>query len=137
TWVEWASSQLLQNTPLHPLAEWGRQRFVGEARLAELEATLVQVNLDPVEYAALLAPLLDIPLPEDRTPTYAADELRRRQLGAVVAWILAAARTQPIILAVEDLHWADPTSLDLLKTLAERGAQAPLLIAATTRPEFR
>src|SRR5262249_49369128 len=54
-----------------------------------------------------------------------------------VAWILAAARTQPIMLAVEDLHWADPTSLDLLKTLAERGAQAPLLIAATTRPEFR
>ena len=41
TWVEWASSQLLQNTPLHPLAEWGRQRFgapsAGEERLAELE----------------------------------------------------------------------------------------------------
>ena len=37
----------------------------------------------------------------------------------------------------EDLHWADPTSLDLLKALVERGAQAPLLIVATTRPEFR
>ena len=33
TWVEWSSSQLLQNTPLHPLAEWGRQRFAGEAKL--------------------------------------------------------------------------------------------------------
>jgi predicted ATPase len=35
------------------------------------------------------------------------------------------------------LHWADPTSLDLMQALAERGAQAPLLILATTRPEFR
>jgi predicted ATPase len=29
TWVEWSASQLLQNTPLHPIAEWGRQRFGG------------------------------------------------------------------------------------------------------------
>ena len=41
------------------------------------------------------------------------------------------------MLAFEDLHWADPTSLDVLQALAERGAQAPLLIIATTRPEFR
>jgi tetratricopeptide (TPR) repeat protein len=40
-------------------------------------------------------------------------------------------------LAFEDLHWADPTSLDLLRALADRGAQAPLLLLATTRPEFR
>ena len=40
------------------------------------------------------------------------------------------------MLAFEDLHWADPTSLDLMRALAERGAQAPLLIIATTRPEF-
>jgi len=51
--------------------------------------------------------------------------------------VLAGARTQPLVLAFEDLHWADPTSLDVLQALAERGAQAPLLIIATTRPEFR
>jgi tetratricopeptide (TPR) repeat protein len=41
------------------------------------------------------------------------------------------------VVAFEDLHWADPTSLDLMRALAERGAQAPLLIVATARPEFR
>jgi predicted ATPase len=41
------------------------------------------------------------------------------------------------VLAFEDLHWADPTSLDLLRMLAERGATAPLMIVATARPEFR
>jgi predicted ATPase len=54
----------------------------------------------------------------------------------MTAWILAGARTQPAVVAFEDLHWADPTSLDLMHALAERGAQASLLIIATTRPEF-
>ena len=141
TWTEWSSSQLLQNTPLHPIAEWGRQRFgadlPAEQRLADFENTLELVGLDPTEYAPLLAPLVDVLLPEDRAAKLAPEELRRRQLAAMTAWILTAARTQAIVLAFEDLHWADPTSLDLMRALAERGAQAPLLIIATARPEFR
>ena len=141
TWVEWSSSQLLQNTPLHPIAEWGRQRFgadlPAEQRLADLEHTLRLIGLDPTEYAPLLAPLVDVLLPEDRAAKLAPEELRRRQLAAMTAWILASARTQAVVLAFEDLHWADPTSLDLMRALAERGAQAPLLIIATARPEFR
>ena len=141
TWVEWSSSQLLQNTPLHPIAEWGRQRFgvdlPTEQRLADLEHTLQLIGLDPSEYAPLLAPLVDVLLPEDRAAELPPEDLRRRQLAAMTAWILAAARTQAVVLAFEDLHWADPTSLDLMRALAERGAQAPLLIIATARPEFR
>ena len=41
------------------------------------------------------------------------------------------------MLAFEDLHWADPTTLDVLRGIAERGALAPLCIVATARPEFR
>ena len=132
---------MLQNTPLHPIAEWGRQRFSAdlpaEQRLADLENTLGLIGLDPTEYAPLLAPLVDVPLPEDRVAKLAPEELRRQQLAAMTAWILTAARAQAVVLAFEDLHWADPTSLDLIRALAERGAQASLLIIATTRPEFR
>ncbi len=142
TWVEWSCSQLLQNTPLHPIAEWGRQRFGGadvpaERRLADLESSLAQVKLDPAENVPLLAPLLDIPLPKERVPTLAAEELRRRQLAALTNWVMAGAKVQPVVLAFEDLHWADPTTLDVLRGIAERGALAPLFIVATTRPEFR
>ena len=54
TWGEWSCSQLLQNTPLHPIADWGRQRFGGadvlaEQRLADLESQLALVKLDPAE----------------------------------------------------------------------------------------
>src|SRR5271169_4498780 len=142
TWVEWAASQLLQNTPLHPLAEWGRLRFggpevAGEKRLADLENTLGLIGIDAAEYAPLLAPLVDIPLREERRAKLPPEEMRRRQLAAMTAWVLAGARTQPVVLAFEDLHWADPTSLDLMARLVERGAQSPLLVVATTRPEFR
>ena len=121
TWVEWSASQLLQNTPLHPIAEWGRQRFGADApaeqRLADLEGTLRLIGLDPAEHAPLLAPLVDIPLPPDRAANFPPEELRRRQLAAMTAWVLAGARSQPVVLAFEDLHWADPTSLDLLRAL--------------------
>ena len=85
----------------------------------------------------MLAPLVDVPLPEERVAKLAPEELRRRKLGALVDWVLAGARSQAVALAFEDLHWADPTSLDLMARLAERGHQAPLFIVATTRPEFR
>jgi class 3 adenylate cyclase len=142
TWVEWSCSQLLQNTPLHPIAEWGRQRFGGndvsaEQRLADLESSLAQVKLDPAENVPLLAPLLDIPLPKERAPSLGPEELRRRQLAALTGWVMAGARVQPVVLAFEDLHWADPTTLDVLRGIAERRALAPLFIVATTRPELR
>ena len=62
TWVEWSAAQLLQNTPLHPIAEWGRLRFRADAsaevRLADLEGTLRLNGLDHAEYAPLVAPLV-------------------------------------------------------------------------------
>jgi class 3 adenylate cyclase len=141
TWVEWSCSQLLQNTPLHPIAEWGRQRFGGpdlppDRRLTDLEHTLAQVKLDPAENVPLLSPLLDIPLSE-RAPILAPEELRRRQLAALTNLIMAGARSQPVVLALEDVHWADPTTVDFVRGIAERGAQAPLLLLITARPEFR
>jgi class 3 adenylate cyclase len=142
TWSEWSCSQLLQNTPFHPIAEWGRQRFgaaevPGERRLVDLESTLAQVKLDPAENVPLLALLLEIPLPKDRVPNVPPEELRRRQLSALTNWVIEGAKNQPLVLVFEDLQWADPTTLDVLRGIAERGALAPLLVVATTRPEFR
>jgi len=128
--------------PLHPIAEWGRQRFGGadvpaERRLADLEDTFTLIKLDPAENVPLLAPLLDMPLPKERAVTLAPEELRRRQFAALTSWTIASARVQPVVLAFEDLHWVDQTTLDVLRGLAERGALAPLFIVATARPEFR
>ena len=142
TWTEWSCSQLLQNTPLHPIAEWGRRRFGGadlpaERQLSDLENTLALIKLDPAENVPMLAPLLDIPVPPECRPILAPEELRRRQLAALTNWLMAGARAQPIVLTLEDLHWADPTTLDVFRGIAERGAMAPLFVLLTARPEFR
>ena len=77
------------------------------------------------------------PVPPKRRPILAPEELRRRQLAALTNWVMAGARAQPVVLTLEDLHWADPTTLDVLRGIAERGALAPLFVLLTARPEFR
>ena len=142
SWIEWSSSQLLQNTPLHPVLGWGRARFGGpevapERRLAELESILAAIKLDPATQAPLLAPLVDIPVPPERMPSLSPEEIRRKQLAAIVEWAIAGARNQPLVLVLEDLQWFDPTSIDLVHTLSDRCAQTPILLLATARLEFR
>src|SRR5580698_809480 len=142
SWIEWSSSQLLQNTPLHPVLGWARARFGGpgvapELRLAELESLLAAVKLDPATLAPLLAPLVDIPVPPERLPSLSPEEVRRRQLAAMVEWAIAGARNQSLVLVLEDLQWFDPSSIDLVHALSARCAEAPILLLATARPEFR
>ena len=133
TWSEWNCSQLLQNTPLHPIADWGRQRFGGadvpaEQRLADLENSLGQIKLDPRENAALAGSATRHSTAAGKGPDLAAGRIAAPAIAALTAWVMANARVQPIVLAFEDLQWADPTTLDLLRGIAERGALAPLFV---------
>jgi hypothetical protein len=98
---------------------------------------LAQIKLDPAEYTPLVAPLVDIPVPLERLPRLSPDEMHSKQLAAMVAWAIAGARVQPIVLVFEDLQWFDPSSIELIHALSEHCADAPLLILATARPEFR
>ena len=65
------------------------------------------------------------------------EQQRRRLLATLVAWLLGAAKAQPLVIATEDLHWADPSTLELIQLLVEQGASARLLLLYTVRPEFR
>src|SRR6516165_2064165 len=116
---------------------FGGPEVAPERRLAELESVLAHIKLEPAEHVPLVAPLIDIPVPPERWPNLPPDEVHGRQLAAMVAWAIAGARVQPLVLVLEDLQWFDPTSIDLARALSDRGAQAPLLILATARPEFR
>ena len=120
-----------------PPAVRRRRRTAAEQRLADLENTLALIKLDPAENVPLLAPLLDIPLAEGTPLDLPPEELRRRQLAAMTKWALAGARSSAGGVCLEDLHWADPTTLDFIRSIAERGAPAPLLLLITARPEFR
>ena len=111
---------------------------VPDQLFAQLLSGLVQAGLSPATAIPLLAPLLNLTLPPDYPPSpLPPDQQRRRLLATLVEWILGTARAQPLIIATEDLHWADPSTLELIQLLVEQGNTAPLMLFYTARPEFR
>ena len=85
----------------------------------------------------LMANLLSLALP----PTYPAEpvgseERRRRTLECLVAWLLDAPRREPHVLVVEDLHWVDDSTRELLGFLMSEASGAPILLVMTARPDF-
>src|SRR5262249_3025201 len=64
------------------------------------------------------------------------EQRRRRLLAALTGWVFGAARLQPLVMVVEDLHWLDPSTLELGQMLAEQGVMVPLMLMCTARPEF-
>jgi predicted ATPase len=109
-----------------------------QEHLERLERAVASAGLSVVEIAPLIVDLLQLPAVERYpAPTLTAEEKRRRLLAALSGWILGAARLQPLVLVSEDLHWLDPSTLELLQLLAEQGASVPLMLLYTARPEFR
>ncbi len=94
-------------------------------------------GLEPAETLPLIAPLLNLPLSAKYpASSLSPEQQRRRLLAALVQWVLGSARTQPLVSVIEDLHWIDPSTLELIQLLVEQGANAPLLLLYTARPEF-
>jgi hypothetical protein len=100
-----------------------------EDQITQLEPRLIAAGLKPAEALPLIAPLLNLPLPTEYPPSPLPPAQQRRcLLATLVEWVLGTARAQPLIIATEDLHWADPSTLELIQLLVEQGAHARLLL---------
>jgi class 3 adenylate cyclase/tetratricopeptide (TPR) repeat protein len=143
-WIECGGEQFHQGTPFHAAAQMVEQGFglqggeSNQERVERLEHTLELSGIKLNEAVPLIADLLGLPVPEKYPPLLLEPgQRRKRLLVTLVSWILQSARLQPIIIAIEDLHWVDPSSLELAQMLVEQGATAPLFLLYTARPEFR
>jgi predicted ATPase/class 3 adenylate cyclase len=122
---------------LQRLLQWHRDE-TPSARLAMLEQTLQTTDLPLAEVVPLLAALLTVPVPERYPPlTLSPQRQKQKTQEALVAWLLADAARQPVLAVWEDLHWADPSTLELLGLLLDRIPTARLLLVLTARAEFR
>jgi class 3 adenylate cyclase/predicted ATPase len=144
TWVECAAASLHQNTPFYTVTDLLEQGFqwrgeqTAEEQIAGLEASLKLAGVNLVEAVPLIAPLVNLPVPEKYAPqTLPPDQQRKRLLATIAVWALGTARIQPLVIVIEDLHWADPSTLEVIQVLVERDAMAPLFVICTARPEFR
>ena len=109
-----------------------------EKRLDKLEAMIGLATADGGDAAPLLADLLAIPA-GDRYPPLALSPRRRKErtFAVLLDQLAGLAARQPVVALYEDVHWADPTTLELLDLVVERVHALRVLVVITFRPEFR
>ena len=106
-------------------------------KLSKLRSLLARSGSATAEDVALLADLLSLPA-VDRALLASISPQRRKQrtLDALIAQLVGLSRQRPVVLVWEDVHWSDPTSLELLTLMIERVPGLPVLLIVTFRPEF-
>jgi class 3 adenylate cyclase len=107
------------------------------ARLEKLEA-LVAANAPAEGDVQLIAEMLSVPF-GGRYPALNLTPQRKKEktFEALLRQLAGLARREPVLMIFEDLHWADPSSCELLDLTVERIARLPVLLVATFRPEFQ
>jgi class 3 adenylate cyclase/tetratricopeptide (TPR) repeat protein len=142
-WLEVAASRLEQVQPFAVVKKLVERQFDWPAdldadeRIAGIEVSLRQVADDPVEGVQLVTDLLGLPTAGRFAPLLVSpEEERRRLMGWMVRWLAAQAAVRPLALVVEDLHWADPSSLETLGATLERVAAVAGLVIMTARLGF-
>ncbi len=139
-------AEYYETSPFHPISVLIQHALADrrESQHADLAAELAD-SLEPS-----LADLLDLSaedlrgttaaqsgaVTQDATSVGAMEPAARRQrlIDGLADWIVAAAQDEAVLFTIEDLQWADDSTLAFLRALVERAADSRLLIVATTRP---
>jgi class 3 adenylate cyclase/tetratricopeptide (TPR) repeat protein len=143
SWLESFCSSFELNTPFAPNVGMLTSSFIWtanhtpEERFDALEQSLTDASLKVEEAAPLVAELINLPLPDRYRPLLSPPEQRRRRLISVLAqWTFALARLQPLVMLLDDVQWADPSTLEFHQVLIDHCATMPLMLIYTARPEF-
>ncbi|HWI39646.1 MAG TPA: AAA family ATPase, partial [Burkholderiales bacterium] len=132
--------ELFASTPLYPLALylWGRVGLTADdddvVRRRKIAGYLGEIRADTPENLEVVASLLGMAAPASGQAAAAPQLLRRKQYEFVAAMVKQAAAARPVILWLEDVHWIDPSSAELLADIATACAKLPLLMLLTMRP---
>ncbi|MBI3800143.1 MAG: AAA family ATPase, partial [Deltaproteobacteria bacterium] len=140
--IELRCSPRHQNSALYPVIDhlqWLLQSQGADSpqtKLSKLETLLKEASLDLPTVLPLFATLLSLPAPHLPLPALTPQRQKQKTLQAVLAWFLREAEQRPVLLIVEDLHWVDPSTLELLSLLLDQAPMTSTLIVLTFRPDF-
>jgi class 3 adenylate cyclase/predicted ATPase len=143
TCMEFRCSPYYQNSAFYPILDhWqGLLQFAphetAHAKLTKLQQALAVYHFPQMDTLALLAAWLSLPHP-DGVPllTLSPNKQKEKTQEALVAWLVEEAERAAVYCAWEDLHWADPSTLDVLTLFLEQVPSRRLLAVLTFRPEF-
>jgi TOMM system kinase/cyclase fusion protein len=142
TWLEAHCTHETRNSELHPIIELVERLLnLGDsepaARLHRIESALVELGIRLSEVVPLIAGLLSVPV-GDRYPVGDLSPSRRRDLtlSTIISLVLELSEHAPLVIFMEDLHWADQTSLDWLARLVAAIPSGRVLAMFSARPEL-
>jgi len=122
---------------LQRVLQWQRDE-APPSKFDTLERVLSTSRLPLDDIVPLFAALLSVPLPERYPPLNLTPQQQRQTTQeALVVWLLEEAERQPVLAVWEDLHWADPSTLDVLSLMLDQVPTARMLTLLTCRPAFR
>jgi class 3 adenylate cyclase len=143
-WIEGRSVSYGRNLPYHLLIDLVRSMLAipfgapeAEARERLDDGLAKLLADDAADIAPYLAHLLDLPLRPDEVDRAKVDPetMQARYVAAIHRVLRAHAAHKPVVLVCEDVHWADPASVDGLRFLLPLAAQIPILFVAAARNE--
>ncbi len=143
-WMEWRFSAHTQQSSLYPLVGVLEEQLRFErgesmqSRAAKLAESLRVSRLMVPEAPAILSALLGLPLPVGMSlPNLSIEAQRRKMLEILLAYVIGLTERVPLIVVIEDVHWIDPSSHELLGLLVEQTPALRLLLVVTARPDFQ
>src|SRR5262249_13027405 len=108
-----------------------------QAKLAKLHQALRAYRFPQADTLPLLATLLSLPQPEGMPPLAMSPQKQKQKTReALVAWMIEEAEKAAVYCAWEDLHWADPSTVEALTLFLEQIPTARMFVVLTFRPEF-
>ena len=141
--IEFRCSPYHQNSALYPVIEQLQQVLhfapsdTPQTKLQKLEQTLVRYRFPPRDTAPLWAALLSLPHPETASPlNLTPQQQKQKTLDALLHWLFEEAERATVYIVWEDLHWADPSTLEFLALCLDQISTARMLMLLTFRPEF-
>ena len=141
--MEFCCSPYHQNSALYPIIEhlqWVLQfqrEDTSHTKLDKLQKAISSYRFPQADTVPLLAALLSLPRPEDYLPlTLSPQKQKQKTQQALVAWIIEEAEKAAVFCAWEDLHWADPSTLEVLTLFQEQISLTRVFAVLTFRPEF-
>jgi class 3 adenylate cyclase len=153
SWLECTAARDTQDSAFQPVLDL-QAAGVGFApgdtpaqKLQKLETALARVDMPLAETLPFFARLHSLPLPARYAQTLplpgqgestglSSEAIRRRTIDAMRDWLLRMGRQQPVVLLVEDVHWLDPSTLQLIDAIIAQLSGARVLVLLTYRPEF-
>ncbi len=141
--IEFRCSAYHQNSAFHPMLEHAQRLLqftpheAPHAKLTKLTQRLASYRFPQADTLPLLAAWLALPQPEGAAPlTLSPRKQKQKTQETLVAWIVEEAERGPVYCVWEDLHWADPSTLEILTLFLEQVPTARLLTLLTFRPDF-